>query len=193
MHVPFNFFVIASLCNSVPLSTAFPWSRPDSNYAVTGRELTSGSLDDLLPLRANISNDNSSSPSAVMDQYNASVPIITIPPSPQHIPAGVSHQGSRPETVTIVLTLIPIILFLIAISGLVKFLYSYWTTPRQNATDIDFERVQREVMICEQELAFGSGSFLAQPPPPYFPRPPSYADEMLAKEVSPDAPRVHQH
>jgi hypothetical protein len=54
---------------------------------------------------------------------------------------------------------------------------SYWRTPHHDrrVAQLDRERIEREMMHAEHDLAFG-GEALMIPPPPYFPRPPSYVD-----------------
>ncbi|KAJ7114880.1 hypothetical protein C8R44DRAFT_795007 [Mycena epipterygia] len=117
-------------------------------------------------------------------------------PEPQHTRAGAGKRPHRPKEPTplIVATIALVALFLFAVVlGFLKFLHSYWITPRfdPSAADLDRQRVEREVLRAEHELALGGEGLSCPPPPPYFPRPPSYVDEPSPrKEIFAQSPRI---
>ncbi|KAJ7483790.1 hypothetical protein B0H11DRAFT_1200136 [Mycena galericulata] len=94
----------------------------------------------------------------------------------QHLTPPFTQSASTTTIVLVALTLLAVVL------GLAKFVHSYWTTPRRaQTTALDIERrqcVEREVL---QQLALGREGLLFPPPPPYFPRPPSYVEENPVK------------
>ncbi|KAJ7436275.1 hypothetical protein B0H11DRAFT_660362 [Mycena galericulata] len=64
-------------------------------------------------------------------------------------------------------------LFLAVLLGLPKFVQSCCTEPlRERETTLDSQRVQREIMSSEHDLALGCDGLSFPPPPPYMPRPP---------------------
>ncbi|KAF7348971.1 hypothetical protein MVEN_01418000 [Mycena venus] len=57
--------------------------------------------------------------------------------------------------------------------GLIKFARNYWRTPRSSAT-WELDRRQFQFNALWFDTVLGEEGLLHPPPPPYFPRPPSY-------------------
>ncbi|KAJ7476650.1 hypothetical protein FB451DRAFT_1366312 [Mycena latifolia] len=102
-----------------------------------------------------------------------------------------THSPHSLESAIIATVILVGLCLVAALLGLAKCMQSYWRTPRYDhvAARLDRQRVEREIMHAEQELAVGSECWTV-PPPPYFLQPPTYAesDASLATDNAPSEP-----
>ncbi|KAJ6605358.1 hypothetical protein DFH09DRAFT_203298 [Mycena vulgaris] len=193
----FKHFFLAVLLSSISFSEAVPTHTKETQNNAPGRAKIVPPLDSLSlsfapPCRRTtvlLANTTGTVPSTITPPSDTTVPPSSAPIS-QH--THTRGGGATWRSSAIVATIFLAVLFLIGgLLGLVRFLCSFWRTPRHDraAAALDRQRVAREVMYAEQELAFG-GEGLMAPPPPYLSRPPSYvySDASPVKEGFADSP-----
>ncbi|KAJ6587706.1 hypothetical protein B0H10DRAFT_813017 [Mycena sp. CBHHK59/15] len=108
------------------------------------------------------------------------------------------HPPAKPHPAALAALIFAALCLLASAFGLLRFLRSYWRTPRFDgaAAARDRRRLECEMRLAEQDgMMVGGGEgggVLRWPPPPYFPRPPSYREEGggMRKDGPPTTPEM---
>ncbi|KAF7363007.1 hypothetical protein MVEN_00652400 [Mycena venus] len=102
----------------------------------------------------------------------------TIDSTPRH-PRPSHRVDATREAITVAGVLLLSSFIIALVFGLIKFARSYWRTPHRNSS-LEFDRWQAQLDAPWFDAVLGADGLLNPPPPPYFPRPPSYDGACLA-------------